>query len=904
MTILACDVAAITRYVDLNSPSPTPPYTSWPTAATNIQDAIDAAVAGDLVLVTNGIYGTGGKVKAGDLTNRIAIDKAITVQSVSGPTATTIQGRWDITSTNGPNSVRCAWMTNNAVLQGFTLRGGSTRGAVGDALNLQTGGGIWCNSTNARIINCIIQGNAAGSGGGGGAFRGTLINSLIKGNTAFGSGSGTAHSSLVNCSVTENVGQQSTIASGVFSASGTNRIFNSIIWGNYTIGNPSLTEYSGLGFTNCCTRPLPTGTGNISTDPLLQSDGTHLKTGSPCIGTGNSNFIFGFDMDEQPWSSPPAMGCDQPASQLALRQPAIVPTGDGKVRLRVSPVGAAAENFWWFKDGIQITNDLRVTGASTAELSIKSFAPLDAGFYHAIATNSFGSATSPAIQIRPRFVDAASATPLSPFTNWTTAALTIQDAIDAADFGDLVVVADGIYWAGGRAISGDLTNRVVLSKAVIVTSQNGSTNAVIEGVKDNTTQNGNGNGAVRAAWLENWTKLSGFTIRNGATRAAGTTSLLQSGGGVWALDQNALLTGCIITNNSAQQNGGGTFGTALENCLVIANTATNGAGIYGGSANTSTITRNRALSSQFFSGAGGANSTVLRNSVITRNYANTNISNITGGAAACTLYNCTVTENDGNGLFFANAYNTISWANKGRDYSGSMNLNFSCAKFDTASYGTNNLFVDPQLIDPFHVSINSPCRGAGGPLFITGTDFDGDTWLSPVSIGADELISGNLTGALSLTIESPTNSVLPNRLLAFTGRVTGRASRIEWSFGDGPAVTNVSYITSHAWTAPGDYTVTFTAYNDSNPSGVSTTMIINVVAIESPSWVSILKTNNNFLFSFNTQIGVTNIVDYATNLTPPAVWIPLKTSVATNVLMSELDTNPTNATRFYRLRAQ
>src|SRR6266516_1380268 len=69
------------RYVNLNSTNATPPYTNWSTAATNIQDAVDAAVAGDEIVVTNGTYAGG-----------VNINKPLTVRSVSGPQFTTIAG--------------------------------------------------------------------------------------------------------------------------------------------------------------------------------------------------------------------------------------------------------------------------------------------------------------------------------------------------------------------------------------------------------------------------------------------------------------------------------------------------------------------------------------------------------------------------------------------------------------------------------------------------------------------------------------------------------------------------------------------------------------------------------------------------------------------------------------------
>jgi hypothetical protein len=99
--IVLSSFAAI-LYVSPLSQKPVSPYGTWDTAAHNIQDAVDAATDRDEVVVTNGVYETGGAAVFETLPNRVAVTKPIILRSINGPDYTVIKGK-----RGGPrNSVR------------------------------------------------------------------------------------------------------------------------------------------------------------------------------------------------------------------------------------------------------------------------------------------------------------------------------------------------------------------------------------------------------------------------------------------------------------------------------------------------------------------------------------------------------------------------------------------------------------------------------------------------------------------------------------------------------------------------------------------------------------------------------------------------------------------------------
>ncbi|MCX7004857.1 MAG: immune inhibitor A [bacterium] len=318
------------------------PYDSWCSAASNIQDAIDAAVLGASVFVSNGVY---------PLAAQLMLTNGNTVRGVAGAGVTMLLctgavGRGALVA--HPRAVLDGFTVTNGTMAGpgggVYLATGTVRNCViiGNKAVAAAGGGVYV--LNATLEACTISGNAAGTlGGGVYAMRSAIAGCTVSGNTAGDSGGGMAALTSVvsTCTIRDNlcmnrgggvyataVVMRTCLVSGNLAGQDAGGVYlagncsvecctlagnqagtgihgglaaepnarNSLVLNSILRLNQPLNADAGenIAYAFSCVTPEVSGTAMITNDPLFVAAGAgnyRLLVGSPCIDAGTN----------QPW---------------------------------------------------------------------------------------------------------------------------------------------------------------------------------------------------------------------------------------------------------------------------------------------------------------------------------------------------------------------------------------------------------------------------------------------------------------------------------------------------------------------------------------------------------------------------------------------------------------------------
>ncbi|MHC4498444.1 MAG: right-handed parallel beta-helix repeat-containing protein, partial [Planctomycetota bacterium] len=341
----------------------------------------------------------------------------------------------------------------------------------------------------------------------------------------------------------------------------------------------------------------------------------------------------------------------------------------------------------------------------------------------------------------------------------------IQEAINSASGGDIVVVAPGTYNSinfNGKHIT-------------VVSSNPDDPNIVAATIID---AGGTGSTVTFASGEGRDSVLQGFTVTGGTGTQHAVVNW--SGGGIFCLDSSPTIMQNIITGNHVATDGGGVFSGSSGFPLLLRNQITNnyanrGGGIYGAVAvelnnniisgnsasqggglylrsSISIVKNNLVYDNTADYGAGGG--VYLRgadNSVVTGNTIVSNSSVIDGANLDVQWSNnVTITNNiivnalGGGGVYLYNAtvsfkYNNV-YNNAGGNYVGMPE-----ATGIDGNISVNTLFVNSDVND-YHLQATSPCIDVGDPAFAGGPDemdIDGQPRVlgGRVDIGADEYVS-------------------------------------------------------------------------------------------------------------------------------------------------------------------
>lgn len=639
-------------------------------------------------------------------------------------------------------------LSNGAVVRNSLILDNHAARAGGVQMDL---GGI--------LENCAVMRNAADEGQAGGVALHAVT---------------TDRTLLQNCTVAYNT---ATTSGGGLQASGSgNMVSGCIIYENRApLGELGLESASSVAFTSCCVASNPGGIGHILSPPRLAGiHNPHLLTNSPAINAGAATATSWPDIDGEPRKTGAAMdiGCDEVHTGGLvgpLSSSIYVPTTNavqGSVFTLWSDVtGRVTRLLWTFGDGTSLTNEgiATHTWATTGSVDVVLTAwnldyPSGVASTVRVLVGSANLAT---------YADASGANPVYPFTSWSTAATSLQQAVDACLDGGVVSVAPGVY----RASSADASNVVRITRNLRVQGSGDQATTILEGDL---------NQGVRCVYMSDGL-LTGVTLTRGKP-PSGT-----DGGGAY-MDRGGILSNCLVQGcNAPMQSGGGAYvngGGRIYDCRFASNSASSGGGVYlnydyiatgrvagctfygnssanmGGGAYMNfagELERCRVISNGSASGGGGiyiSQKGVVRNTLLAGNSAQTGGG--VGFSYATELENCTVVgnvaSNRGGGLDVtigttAKIRNCIVWdnvapANPASSYSN--DVSYSC--LNTPFPGLGNQTNQPRFVHAaegdYHLSFGSPAANAGVmTASLSAWDLDGHARVvdDVIDLGAYEL---------------------------------------------------------------------------------------------------------------------------------------------------------------------